>query len=94
MSESEDVKHPIVMDNGSLYNRIGFAGDASPKHVFETAIGATIIDDKNKLCIGKKLNKHKRDKDINLLYPIVNGECNNYVHWKKYGIIHFTMNSK
>eukprot|EP01084_Bolivina_argentea_P151427 264290_1 len=71
-SSSEDrhnYKH-IVMDNGSLYTKLGFSGSDAPQHIFETAVISKVTDSKDKTCVGNKLKSYKHNKDITITYPI------------------------
>ena len=43
---SDDEVQTLVIDNGSLYTKVGFAGDDAPTGLFETVIsGGTVGDD-------------------------------------------------
>eukprot|EP01083_Nonionella_stella_P200764 734917_1 len=89
-SDEDDTCKAIVMDNGSLYTKAGFASYDEPKVVFETAIGIKPTNDnKNESLIGSNLDAQKHDKNIKINYPFKFGRCKDFDALEK--IWHYTL---
>eukprot|EP01128_Nolandella_sp_AFSM9_P000354 TRINITY_DN10515_c0_g1_i1.p1 TRINITY_DN10515_c0_g1~~TRINITY_DN10515_c0_g1_i1.p1 ORF type:complete len:415 (-),score=113.97 TRINITY_DN10515_c0_g1_i1:67-1311(-) len=78
----------LVIDNGTGFTKIGFAGNSEPSYIIPTAIAANDADDKASQSISD-LNFHigddalKHSKAYQVSYPVSKGEVDNWTHMEK-----------
>ncbi|KAJ6245736.1 actin-5c-related [Anaeramoeba flamelloides] len=81
----ENIKTPIVFDNGSYNVRVGFSGNEEPSAIFPTLVGRSKKNNtgmqENDLFIGDEAQERKAMLDLNA--PIKNGIIENWDDMEK-----------
>ena len=89
-------KQAVVIDNGTGYTKMGYAGNLDPDFVVPTAIAD--LDKKSTLSVSTKndeynyyigdqaINKAKESKNHKLTYPMQNGIIESWDLMEKFGI--------
>jgi len=79
----------IVIDNGTGYTKMGFAGNSEPSYIIPTAIASNEEKDTTKGMSIEDLNFHigdealQRSKAYQIYYPVRRGEVDNWTHMEK-----------
>jgi len=79
----------VVIDNGTGYTKMGFAGNSEPSYIIPTAIASNEEKDTSKGMGIEDLNFHigdealQRSKAYQIYYPVRRGEVDNWTHMEK-----------
>jgi len=79
----------VVIDNGTGYTKMGFAGNSEPSYIIPTAIASNEEKDTTKGMSIEDLNFHigdealSRSKAYQVYYPVRRGEVDNWTHMEK-----------
>ncbi|OMJ90252.1 hypothetical protein SteCoe_7456 [Stentor coeruleus] len=90
-----DIMYPIVIDNGSAYTKVGFAGDDFPKEHFPTILSKSInpyFPNSHQQFLSYGTESLPSKETSNFIYPIERGIITNWDLIER--LWHYTFNEK